>query len=116
MTIRMGQLDSKLLMESWSLRHLSHEHPRPLPSYSNVVLWTVGPIGAVSCAASIAPWPRPPRFARLPQRWPDRAQSGTADRLRPAARAHPARQLVALIPACFAARVGSYDDCSSPQV
>src|SRR5215472_15467096 len=30
-----------------------------------------GPTGAVSCAASIAPWPRPPRCVRLPQQWPD---------------------------------------------
>src|SRR5262249_48649670 len=75
-----------------------------------------GPTGAVSCAASIAPWPRPPRCARLPQQSPDRPQPGTADRLRPAARAHPARQSAALIPACSAARGGSCDDCSSPQV
>src|SRR5215467_7908238 len=66
--------------------------------------------------ASIAPWPRPPRCVRLPQQWPDRAQPGTADRLRPAARAHPAQQSAALIPACSAARGGSCDDCSSPQV
>ena len=71
------------------------------------------PTGEVSCAASIAPWLRPPRCARLPQQWPDRAQPGTADRLRPAARAHPARQSAALIPTCSAARGGSCDDCSS---
>ena len=35
----MGQLDSKLLMESWSLRHLSHEHPRPFPTHTNAMLW-----------------------------------------------------------------------------
>src|SRR5262245_48602027 len=52
-----------------------------------------GPTGAVSCAAaSIALWPGPPRCARSPQQWPDRAHPRSADRLRPAARAHPARQ------------------------
>src|SRR5215813_8393354 len=72
------------------------------------------PTGAASCAAaSIAPWPRPPPCARPPQQWPDRALPGSADRLRPAARAHPARQSAALISACSLARGG---DRSSRQV
>src|SRR5262245_22820517 len=44
-----------------------------------------GLTGAVSRAASIAPWPRPPRCARLPQQWPERAQPGTAYRIHSAA-------------------------------
>ena len=35
-------------------------------------------------------------------------------RLRPGARAHPARQSAALTPACSAVQGGSCDDCSSP--
>jgi hypothetical protein len=81
--------------------------PRLLAGLSTGIAW---------CAASSAPWPAWLRRARLPQRWPDRARLETADRLRPAARAHPARQSAALIPACSAARGGSCDDCSSPQV
>jgi hypothetical protein len=71
-----------------------------------------GPTGAVWCAASIAPWPQPPRCARLLQQWPDQARPGTADRLRPGARGHPARQSAVLTPACSAARRGNCDDCS----
>src|ERR1700730_11399756 len=59
--------------------------------------------GKAWCAALIAPWPRPPRYARVPSRWLDRARLRTADRLRAAHAHHPARRYRGRMPACSGA-------------
>src|SRR5258708_2414279 len=51
----------------------------------------------------MAPWPRPPRYARVPSRWLDRARLGTTDRLRAAHAHHPARRYRGRMPACSGA-------------